>query len=48
MPQLYDTIGVGYRSYRRPDLRIAATIMRVLGELAPTVNVGTSTSGYNI
>ena len=28
MPQLYDTIGVGYGSYRRPDRRIAAAIMR--------------------
>jgi hypothetical protein len=23
MPQLYDTIGMGYGSYRRPDPRIA-------------------------
>jgi SAM-dependent methyltransferase len=46
MPQLYDTIGVGYRSYRRPDPRIAAAIMRALGERAPIVNVGAGTGSY--
>jgi SAM-dependent methyltransferase len=46
MPQLYDTIGVGYGSYRRPDPRIAAAIMRALGELAPIVNVGAGTGSY--
>jgi SAM-dependent methyltransferase len=46
MPQLYDTIGVGYGSHRRPDPRIAAAIMRALGELAPIVNVGAGTGSY--
>jgi SAM-dependent methyltransferase len=46
MPQLYDTIGVGYGSQRRPDPRIAAAIMRALGELAPIVNVGAGTGSY--
>ena len=46
MPQLYDTIGVGYGSYRRPDPRIAAAIMRALGDLAPIVNVGAGTGSY--
>jgi hypothetical protein len=46
MPQLYDTIGIGYRSYRRPDPRIAAAIMRALGDLAPIVNVGAGTGSY--
>jgi SAM-dependent methyltransferase len=46
MPQLYDTIGVGYGRYRRPDPRIAAAIMCALGELAPIVNVGAGTGSY--
>lgn len=46
MPQLYDTIGVGYGSYRRPDPRLTAAIMRALGELAPIVNVGAGTGSY--
>lgn len=46
MTQLYDEIGVGYEMYRRPDARIAAAIMRALGELAPVVNVGAGTGSY--
>lgn len=46
MPQLYDTIGVGYASYRRPDPRIAAAIMGALGDFAPVVNVGAGTGSY--
>jgi hypothetical protein len=42
MPQLYDTIGVGYRALRRPDPRIAAAIADALGSAASVVNVGTS------
>lgn len=45
-PQLYDKIGVGYASYRRPDPRISAAIMRALGELSPVVNVGAGTGSY--
>jgi SAM-dependent methyltransferase len=40
MPQLYDTIGVGYRALRRPDPRIAAAIADALGSAASVVNVG--------
>ena len=46
MPQLYDTIGVGYGRYRRPDPRIAAVITQALGDLAPLVNVGAGTGSY--
>ena len=46
VPQLYDEIGVGYEIYRRPDARIAAAIMRALGDLAPVVNVGAGTGSY--
>lgn len=46
MAQLYDRIGVGYGSYRRPDPRIAAAITHALGELAPIVNVGAGTGSY--
>src|ERR1044071_3358118 len=46
VPELYDEIGVGYEIYRRPDPRIAAAIMRALGDLAPVVNVGAGTGSY--
>jgi SAM-dependent methyltransferase len=46
MPQLYDKIGIGYGSYRRPDPRLAAAIMQALGALAPIVNVGAGTGSY--
>jgi SAM-dependent methyltransferase len=46
IPQLYDTIGVDYGSYRRPDARIAAAIMHALGDLAPVVSVGAGTGSY--
>jgi hypothetical protein len=31
MAELYDTIGMSYRKYRRPNPRIAAAIMDALG-----------------
>jgi SAM-dependent methyltransferase len=46
MPHLYDTLGVGYGRYRRPDPRLAAAIMGALGELAPIVNLGAGTGSY--
>jgi SAM-dependent methyltransferase len=46
MTQLYDEIGVGYGRYRRPDPRIAATIIHALGGAAPVVNVGAGTGSY--
>jgi hypothetical protein len=35
---LYDTIGSGYRDYRRPDPRIAAVILDALGDAKSAVN----------
>jgi len=46
MPALYDTIGEGYRGYRRPDPRIAAAIERALGEVTSVVNVGAGSGSY--
>ncbi len=40
MPQLYDEIGIGYRNYRRPDARLATSILRALGKADTVVNVG--------
>lgn len=41
MPQaLYDHIGKTYTSTRQPDPRIAATILRALGDAETVVNVG--------
>ena len=44
MGHLYDTIGVGYRTLRRPDPRIAASITDALGPAASVVNVGAGTT----
>jgi SAM-dependent methyltransferase len=44
--ELYDTIGEGYRSYRRPDPRIAAAIERALGDSSSVVNVGAGCGSY--
>jgi SAM-dependent methyltransferase len=46
MSQLYDTIGEHYRSYRRPDSRIARAIDRALGRAQAVVNVGAGTGSY--
>ncbi|MGH8067501.1 MAG: class I SAM-dependent methyltransferase [Candidatus Entotheonellia bacterium] len=46
MTQLYDAIGIGYEHYRRPDPRIAAAIIRALGEAETVVNVGAGTGSY--
>ncbi len=46
MTQLYDEIGVGYRGYRRPDSRIAAAILRALGDAETVVNVGAGAGSY--
>jgi hypothetical protein len=42
----YDTIGVGYRSHRRPDPRVAARINAALGDAERIVNVGAGTGSY--
>jgi SAM-dependent methyltransferase len=44
--QLYDSIGRGYRTYRRPDPRLAAAIIRALGDAASVVNVGAGAGSY--
>jgi SAM-dependent methyltransferase len=42
----YDTIGVAYRSHRRPDPRVAAQISAALGDAERIVNVGAGTGSY--
>lgn len=44
--QLYDRIGGGYASYRRPDPRIAARIRHALGGARTVVNVGAGAGSY--
>jgi SAM-dependent methyltransferase len=44
--QLYDTIGQGYRRFRRPDSRIRAAIERALGDAASVTNVGAGAGSY--
>lgn len=46
MPQLYDSIGIGYEDYRRPDPRVAAAIRSGLGAASSVVNVGAGTGSY--
>jgi SAM-dependent methyltransferase len=48
MPQLYDKIGVGYQTHRRPDPRIAAAITRALDASASVVNVGAGAGSYEL
>jgi hypothetical protein len=43
---IYDTIGRGYREFRRPDPRIAAAIWTALGDASSVVNVGAGTGSY--
>src|SRR5215475_579839 len=43
---LYDEIGGSYGAYRRPDPRIAAAIVRALGDADSVVNVGAGTGSY--
>ncbi|MGA8546143.1 MAG: class I SAM-dependent methyltransferase [Mycobacterium sp.] len=42
----YDRIGVGYKRFRRPDLRIAARLTSALGDARTVVNVGAGTGSY--
>src|SRR5689334_2622821 len=46
MAQLYDTIGMDYAKYRRPDPRIAAAIVSALGDANRIVNVGAGAGSY--
>jgi len=43
---LYDLIGPRYTSTRRPDPRIAAAIVRALGDAESVVNVGAGAGAY--
>lgn len=43
---LYETIGVNYAQYRRPDPRIAAAILRALGDARTVVNIGAGAGSY--
>jgi SAM-dependent methyltransferase len=43
---LYDSIGVGYSAYRRPDPRIAARVVDALGPARSILNVGAGTGSY--
>lgn len=42
----YDSVGLGYRSIRRPDPLIAAAILDALGDASSVVNVGAGTGSY--
>jgi SAM-dependent methyltransferase len=43
---LYDRIGLGYRTTRRPDPRIAAHVASALSGVASVVNVGAGAGSY--
>jgi SAM-dependent methyltransferase len=43
---LYDTIGLGYAEFRRPDHRIASAIDAALGDAVSVVNIGAGTGSY--
>jgi SAM-dependent methyltransferase len=42
----YDSIGVGYDQFRRPDPRLAALIGEALGDAGTVVNVGAGAGSY--
>ena len=44
--QTYDRLGVGYRTRRRPDARIAAQLREALGEPESVLNVGAGAGSY--
>src|SRR5215510_1394689 len=46
MKAVYDTIGRGYATRRRPDPRIAGTIHQALGDARSVVNVGAGAGSY--
>lgn len=46
MNALYDKIGVGYSSLRKPDLRIAQAIHQALGDAKSVLNIGAGTGSY--
>ncbi len=46
MTSVYDRIGTTYSVTRRPDLRIAAQILKALGDARSVVNVGAGAGSY--
>lgn len=46
MEALYDAIGRGYRTLRRPDPRIEANIQKALGPARSVLNVGAGAGSY--
>jgi SAM-dependent methyltransferase len=42
----YDQIGINYAELRKPDPRIAAAVLEVLGEAETVLNVGAGTGSY--
>ena len=46
MSALYDELGSGYSSVRRPDPRIAARIEAALGDARTVVNIGAGAGSY--
>ena len=42
----YGVIGIDYAAYRRPDPRIAAQILRALGDAETVLNVGAGAGSY--
>ena len=46
MSDLYDAIGSRYGQFRRPDSRIAASVLRGLGQASSVVNVGAGAGSY--
>lgn len=45
-PQIYDSIGEGYRQFRVPDPRIARQIHHAIGNVSTVCNVGAGTGSY--
>lgn len=43
---VYDSIGLTYAEYRRPDPRIAAAIRSAIGDVKTVINVGAGTGSY--
>ncbi len=46
MKSIYDKIGATYAATRRPDPRIAARILKALGDASSVVNVGAGAGSY--
>ncbi len=45
-PKIYDSIGHGYRDFRKPDPRIAAKIRNAIGDARRVCNIGAGTGSY--